>query len=276
VLLTRSRLCPRPKPGSSLHLHVLGTPPAFVLSQDQTLREELPQRVVRKFRPAGVGSGLCRDRRRVDPGSVPGGIGPLRSRRPPAVDRGASPLRSQTHRPQPVCPLRSRRSGARCTRRAPERKTGSILAPPFRPADETGDGGVEPGHTSRPRFGRRVRMLLSFQRPSHLFGRGILLGGAPGSEARPRGGPTSIALAAGRFGRATKPAAGRARRTSQDTTWTVIVRSRGRSSKSISTSCCHVPSVIRPPTTGIVADGPISAARRCACELESWLSRLCA
>src|SRR5579859_6184154 len=47
VLLTRSRLCPRPKPGSSLHLHVLGTPPAFVLSQDQTLREELPQRVVR-------------------------------------------------------------------------------------------------------------------------------------------------------------------------------------------------------------------------------------
>ena len=41
VLLTRSRLCPGPKPGSSLHLHVLGTPPAFVLSQDQTLREEL-------------------------------------------------------------------------------------------------------------------------------------------------------------------------------------------------------------------------------------------
>src|SRR5437660_12487277 len=41
VLLTRSRLCPRPKPGSSLHLHVLSTPPAFVLSQDQTLRERL-------------------------------------------------------------------------------------------------------------------------------------------------------------------------------------------------------------------------------------------
>ena len=39
VLLTRSRLCPWPKPGSSLHLHVLSTPPAFVLSQDQTLRE---------------------------------------------------------------------------------------------------------------------------------------------------------------------------------------------------------------------------------------------
>src|SRR3954447_8498077 len=40
VLLTRSRLCPGPKPGSSLHLHVLSTPPAFVLSQDQTLREK--------------------------------------------------------------------------------------------------------------------------------------------------------------------------------------------------------------------------------------------
>ena len=41
MLLTRSRLCPDPKVGSSLHLHVLSTPPAFVLSQDQTLREEL-------------------------------------------------------------------------------------------------------------------------------------------------------------------------------------------------------------------------------------------
>ena len=41
MLLTRSRLCPRASPGSSLHLHVLGTPPAFVLSQDQTLRERL-------------------------------------------------------------------------------------------------------------------------------------------------------------------------------------------------------------------------------------------
>src|SRR4051812_1970042 len=39
VLLTRSRLCPGASPGSSLHLHVLSTPPAFVLSQDQTLRE---------------------------------------------------------------------------------------------------------------------------------------------------------------------------------------------------------------------------------------------
>src|SRR5256885_4956955 len=46
VLLTRSRLCPRASPGSSLHLHVLSTPPAFVLSQDQTLREELHEKPV--------------------------------------------------------------------------------------------------------------------------------------------------------------------------------------------------------------------------------------
>jgi hypothetical protein len=45
VLLTRSRLCPGASPGSSLHLHVLSTPPAFVLSQDQTLREELLSRM---------------------------------------------------------------------------------------------------------------------------------------------------------------------------------------------------------------------------------------
>src|SRR5689334_24863893 len=41
VLLTRSRPCPRPSPGSSLHLHVLTTPPPFVLTQDKTLLEEL-------------------------------------------------------------------------------------------------------------------------------------------------------------------------------------------------------------------------------------------
>ena len=39
MLLTRSPLSPRPKPWFSLDLHVLSAPPAFVLSQDQTLRE---------------------------------------------------------------------------------------------------------------------------------------------------------------------------------------------------------------------------------------------
>ena len=41
VLLTRSPLSPEPKPRFSLDLHVLSAPPAFVLSQDQTLREDL-------------------------------------------------------------------------------------------------------------------------------------------------------------------------------------------------------------------------------------------
>jgi hypothetical protein len=40
VLLTRSPLEYPPKEAFPLDLHVLGTPPAFVLSQDQTLREE--------------------------------------------------------------------------------------------------------------------------------------------------------------------------------------------------------------------------------------------
>ena len=41
MLLTRSPLSPDPKVWFSLDLHVLSAPPAFVLSQDQTLREEL-------------------------------------------------------------------------------------------------------------------------------------------------------------------------------------------------------------------------------------------
>ena len=41
MLLTRSPLSPLPKEWFSLDLHVLSAPPAFVLSQDQTLREEL-------------------------------------------------------------------------------------------------------------------------------------------------------------------------------------------------------------------------------------------
>ena len=40
MILTRSPLSPVPKDRFSLDLHVLSAPPAFVLSQDQTLREE--------------------------------------------------------------------------------------------------------------------------------------------------------------------------------------------------------------------------------------------
>ena len=41
MILTRSPLPSSPKGRFSLDLHVLGAPPAFVLSQDQTLREDL-------------------------------------------------------------------------------------------------------------------------------------------------------------------------------------------------------------------------------------------
>ena len=42
MLLTRSPLHVRPEAVSSFDLHVLGTPPAFILSQDQTLRSGAP------------------------------------------------------------------------------------------------------------------------------------------------------------------------------------------------------------------------------------------
>ena len=39
VLLTRAPLSAQPKSGFPFDLHVLGTPPAFILSQDRTLRK---------------------------------------------------------------------------------------------------------------------------------------------------------------------------------------------------------------------------------------------
>ena len=40
MLRTRAPLIHGPKPASPFDLHVLGAPPAFVLSQDQTLRRD--------------------------------------------------------------------------------------------------------------------------------------------------------------------------------------------------------------------------------------------
>ncbi len=267
MLLTRSRLCTGPKPGSSLHLHVLGTPPAFVLSQDQTLREELPQRVVRKFAGASSGRKLCRDRRRSESWACPWwdqALAPAVRRHEaetdtaPPTDKGGG-LEPDVHRG-----LRSARRGQFWT------------AAQTAPREERSNDGVEPGHISRPGFGRRVCMLLSFQRPSHLLqegdppqGRARVLEPVPGrtdeysaQNRRRRGGDAS------RVG-------GPPVRDGQDRTWTLIVRSRARSSKSISTICCQTPRASRPSTTGIVSDGPMRAARRWAWELESWLSRLC-
>ena len=71
------------------------------------------------------------------------------------------------------------------------------------------------------------------------------------------------------------PGAGAQRLAAQETTCTTTVRSRGRSSKSIRTSCCQVPSARRPPISGTCSEAPISEARWWACELVSWLRRLC-
>ena len=54
MLLTRSPLGHPPEGGASLDLHVLSTPPAFVLSQDQTLRECLLTHLRPKYRSQSV------------------------------------------------------------------------------------------------------------------------------------------------------------------------------------------------------------------------------
>jgi hypothetical protein len=96
VLLTRSRLCPRPKSGSSLHLHVLGTPPAFVLSQDQTLREELLTESCQEIHLRGScrrqSPPACRD----GPGHVPGGIMPPSPRLVDMTRRSGAPMYTES------------------------------------------------------------------------------------------------------------------------------------------------------------------------------------
>jgi hypothetical protein len=55
VLLTRAPLSIHPKVNFPFDLHVLGTPPAFILSQDQTLQDcfEVPDQTAnRSFRCA--------------------------------------------------------------------------------------------------------------------------------------------------------------------------------------------------------------------------------
>jgi hypothetical protein len=199
---------------------------------------------------------------------------------PPSAVGGprACPWRDQTH---------ASSRGDPCTPRVPGRMTGfqSGTVAISGPQGAGRCDGVEPGHTPRPRVGRRVRMLLSFQRPSHLSGRGFLPTAHP-EPFRFRSGPVSIAPAPpswevsgrGRHCRTARPRVRpgyvgppwpRAGSAGYETTWTVTVRCRGRSSKSISTSCCHVPSVRRPSTTGIVSDGPMTAARRWAWALVS-------
>jgi hypothetical protein len=98
------------------------------------------------------------------PGPAPGGIRPLRSRSADAGPDGAAlnpPATAGGSEPDVHRGLRSARRGQFWHRRS--------SCPP---KEEHPSDGVEPGHNSRPGFGRRVCMLLSFQRPSHLLQEG--------------------------------------------------------------------------------------------------------
>jgi hypothetical protein len=69
VLLTRSPVSPSPKARFSLDLHVLGAPPAFVLSQDQTLHWRSSKPAIR---PKDRGWRVHRERIRKGHGLPPG------------------------------------------------------------------------------------------------------------------------------------------------------------------------------------------------------------
>jgi hypothetical protein len=198
VLLTRSRLCPRPKPGSSLHLHVLGTPPAFVLSQDQTLREERGARGVSRTGIADATPGARRQRWPPHPHKESSGSTPARSRprteprsasetNPGPVPGGIRPLRPAPPASADGPPAQSRTGGSPKYTEGSRRKTGSILAP-SRQRPRKGSRSMRRRRTwthLSTGVGRGVCMLLSFQRPSHLFRKGIFLMGAPGSFSAP-------------------------------------------------------------------------------------------
>jgi hypothetical protein len=240
VLLTRSRLCTRPKPGSSLHLHVLGTPPAFVLSQDQTLREELHTKSRQKYNPGSKATIKATAGSGSKSGSAPGGTEPLRQKQRPRY----------TVRPQA-------QDGVNLG-------TADRATCEDRPFD-----GVEPGHTPRSRIRSKGAHAVEFSKTVAPFRKVFLLK----RRARLRLEP----------GRTHEYSAGIRRQLedserrrpapcsaiAQNTTWTETVRSRGRSSKSISTICCQVPRLRRPSVRGKDSEGPIRAARWWAWELES-------
>ena len=64
MLLTRSPLSPVPKDRFSLDLHVLSAPPAFVLSQDQTLRKSVCSRRSKPYVELGAQRSVTRRSRR--------------------------------------------------------------------------------------------------------------------------------------------------------------------------------------------------------------------
>jgi hypothetical protein len=231
-------------------LHVLSTPPAFVLSQDQTLREELLRRAASD---------------------------PLSQRA--SAPNLASPIQPVTEEPRYTTG-----SGAH---------DGVGLGTAERSAlKEPASDGVEPGHTISTEGSVEGAHAVEFSKTVAPLQEGdaFLSGASVGLPAPERTAEYSARLrltggdAATALGRRKPPAttlvapaepcppgSGRA---DYETIWTVTVRRRGRSSKSIRTICCHVPRARAPSTSGIVSEGPIRAARRWAWEFVSWLSRL--
>jgi hypothetical protein len=165
--------------------------------------------------------------------------------------------------------------GARCTQGAPGRRRGqSWHRRPNRPANGSvgrrrrtwthisTEGSVKSAHAVE--FSKTVAPLRK--------GFPVLWGASAGNQNR---FPPERAAEYSARSRARRSVCPELLAEAYDTTWTVTVRVRGRSSKSISTTCCQVPSMRRPSTSGIVSDGPISAARKWAWAFVSWFRRLC-
>ena len=127
VLLTRSPLIPHPKAGSPLDLHVLSTPPAFILSQDQTLH----QGHTHKPRPKPEAHRKCSDRAATPDASQfnhpPGnnstpGERTTRGKEHPRAVQGSSIIRTMPFHQTRQTPARSRNHEPR----HPPRMTGLI------------------------------------------------------------------------------------------------------------------------------------------------------
>jgi hypothetical protein len=108
VLLTRSPLSTRASPGFSFDLHVLGAPPAFVLSQDQTLHRDFdptrnPVEPEIGEQPFRVTSAPVRQLCTTAPEGVsPCGINGDVSRDTPALAFGVTVPFSRSHHSTPV------------------------------------------------------------------------------------------------------------------------------------------------------------------------------
>jgi len=188
-----------------------------------------------------------------NPGPVPGGIRPLRSR--PAGTRPGRDAVNPPAMPADRSPMYTEGSGA---------QDGVNSGPSFEPLLERSapSDGVEPGHIHSAGVRPKSVHAVEFSKTvAPLLGGASSSGARPGPRTRSRGGPTSIALKTGVIAKRRNRRPRILVRVDQDRTWTLTVRSRGRSSKSMRTICCQVPSVGRPSSTGTVSDGPMIAAR---------------